>query len=482
APYTPQHNGLAKRRNRTLLNMARCMLKGKGLPKCYWGKAVNTTAYVLNRCPTKRMKDNTPEELWTGHKPRAYKLYNPTSKKVVISINVIVDEKSQWKWSSKTNKQVTMQLEDGVNDAAITYQPIVNQNQGTNHEEDMNTSSDDDDDDDKIQLSSVPAQAPRRSTRNRFPSVRLNDHEINTDSEVNEDAMKEELHSIEKNHTWKLVKLPPHKKAISVKWVFKVKKNPDGNIVKHKARLVARGFLQQEGIDYTEVYAPVARMETIRLVIAIAVHTIGHNVANIEKFKGGLKNEFEMSDLGKLNYFLDEQAVDATLFKQVVGSLRFICNIRPDINYAVGSVSRFMSKPKTSHLIAAKRILRYLKGTQDYGLAFPTSNNETQIELEGFSDSGWCGDKDDRRSTSRYWFRFRNSPISWSSKKHNIVALSSCEAEYVVAAQAACQVVWLESLFDELKINYAKAMRLNVDNKSAMSLAKIPLQMEGQST
>ncbi|CAJ2653926.1 unnamed protein product [Trifolium pratense] len=687
APYTPQHNGLAERRNRTLVNMARCMLKGKGLPKCYWGEAVNTAAYVLNRCPTKRLKDNTPEELWTGHKPSvkhlrifgslcyrhipdekrrklddkseklifigydatgAYRMYNPNNKKVVISRDVIVDEKSQWKWSSEANTQVTMQLEDGVNDAAITHQPVDNQNQGTHHEEDMHTSSDDDD---RIQLSSVPAQAPRRSTRNKFPSVRINNHEITSDSAVNEDgdlvhlafmadaepinwkeavvsskwnaAMKEELHSIEKNHTWKLVELPPQKKAISVKWVFKLKKDPDGKIVKHKARLVARGFLQQEGIDYTEVYAPVARMETIRLVIAIAssynwslyhmdvksaflngpleeeVYVLqppgfeiaseknkvyklnkalyglkqaprawnkrideflqkegfvkctvefgvymkgsdisdaiviclyvddllitGHNTTSIEKFKGRLKSEFEMSDLGKLNYFLglefhyasdgivlhqrkyiedvlkrfqmenckaaetpmdanlklskneDEQAVDATLFKQVVGSLRFICNTRPDINYAVGLVSRFMSKPKTSHLIAAKRILRYLKGTQDYGLAFPTSNSETQIELEGFSDSDWCGDKDDRRSTSGYWFRFRNSPISWSSKKQNIVALSSCEAEYVAAAQAACQAVWLESLLEELKINYVKPMRLNIDNKSAISLAKNPI-------
>jgi hypothetical protein len=117
--------------------------------------------------------------------------------------------------------------------------------------------------------------------------------------------------------------------------------------------------------------------------------------------------------------------VDATLFKQVVGSLRFICNTRPDINYDVGSVSRFMSNPKTPHLIAAKRILRYLKGTKEYGLNFPTSDTEGKMELEGFSDSDWCGDKDDRRSTYGYWFNFRNSPISWSSKKQNIVSLSS---------------------------------------------------------
>ncbi|KAK2352556.1 putative mitochondrial protein [Trifolium repens] len=661
APYTPQHNGLAERRNRTLLNMARCMLKGKNLPKCYWGEAVNTAAYVLNRCPTTRLKEVTPEELWSGNKPSvkhlrifgslcyrhipdekrrklddkseqliligydatgAYKMYNPKNQKVVISRDVVVDEKSQWQWNSEANKNIAVQLDDVIHDGEDTHQPAVDLTQGE-----------------------------RRSTRQRFPSVRLIDHEITTDDVVNDDgdivhlafmadcepinwqdaianpkwhnAMQEEINSIEKNRTWKLVELPDHKKAISVKWIFKLKTNLDGSIAKHKARLVARGFLQQQGIDYTEVYAPVARMETIRLVVAITssfnwplfhmdvksaflngpleeeVYVLqppgfevesdrdkvyklekalyglkqaprawnkridqflsnegfvkcsvefgvymkgtdisnailiclyvddflitGSNTDSIEKFKGRLKVEFEMSDLGKLNYFLglefhyasdgvvlhqrkyiadvlkrfhmencneaetpmeanlklsmseDEQAVDATLFKQVVGSLRFICNTRPDINYAVGSVSRFMSKPKTSHLIAAKRILRYLKGTKDYGLAFPTSNNNSQIELEGFSDSDWCGDKDDRRSTLGYWFRFRNSPISWSSKKQSIVALSSCEAEYVAAAQAACQAVWLESLLEELKINYVKPMRLNVDNKSAISLAKNPI-------
>ena len=85
-------------------------------------------------------------------------------------------------------------------------------------------------------------------------------------------AMKEELEAIERNKTWKLTKLPDKKKAISVRWVFKLKLKPDGSIGKHKARLVARGFLQKPGIDYFEVFAPVARHETIRLVIALAVN------------------------------------------------------------------------------------------------------------------------------------------------------------------------------------------------------------------
>jgi hypothetical protein len=83
-------------------------------------------------------------------------------------------------------------------------------------------------------------------------------------------AMKEDLDSIESNQTWELVDLPHKKKAIDVKWVYKLKMNSKGKVTRHKARLVARGFLQKEGIDYGEVFAPVTRMETIRLVTAIS--------------------------------------------------------------------------------------------------------------------------------------------------------------------------------------------------------------------
>ncbi|WVZ20588.1 hypothetical protein V8G54_007910, partial [Vigna mungo] len=83
-------------------------------------------------------------------------------------------------------------------------------------------------------------------------------------------AMIEELKSIEKNQTWKLMDLSCGKRSIGVKWIFKTKRNPDGTILKHKARLVAKGFLQKKGVDFTEVYAPVARLETICLIIAVA--------------------------------------------------------------------------------------------------------------------------------------------------------------------------------------------------------------------
>jgi len=82
--------------------------------------------------------------------------------------------------------------------------------------------------------------------------------------------MVEELKAIEKNRTWKLVDLPKHKSPINVRWIFKIKCRADGTIAKYKARLIAKGFLQKHGIDFTKVYAPVARMETIRLLLSIA--------------------------------------------------------------------------------------------------------------------------------------------------------------------------------------------------------------------
>ncbi|XP_052730517.1 secreted RxLR effector protein 161-like [Vigna angularis] len=124
-----------------------------------------------------------------------------------------------------------------------------------------------------------------------------------------------------------------------------------------------------------------------------------------------------------------ESKVDATLFKQIVRFLRYMCNSRPDISFGVGLVSRFMHDPRQSHLAAAKHILRYLKGTTNYSLLFPKKLNSTSGVLEAWCDSNWSGDQVDRRSTCGYLFKCMGASISWCSKKQNVVALSSCEAE-----------------------------------------------------
>ncbi|MCI36101.1 reverse transcriptase, partial [Trifolium medium] len=102
--------------------------------------------------------------------------------------------------------------------------------------------------------------------------------------------------SIEKNDTWKLVPLPDKKKPITVKWVYKVKHLPDGSIAKYKARLVAKGFSQKPGIDFTEIFAPVARLETMRVVVAIA-NRLSWDIVQLD-----VKSAFLNGKLGKEVY------------------------------------------------------------------------------------------------------------------------------------------------------------------------------------
>ena len=108
-------------------------------------------------------------------------------------------------------------------------------------------------------------------------------------------ACEEEIASIERNHTWLLVDLPAGAKAIGLKWVFKLKRNPDGSVNKYKARLVANGYVQRHGVDYDEVFAPVARIETIRLIIALAAShgwEVHHLDVKTAFLHGDLKEEF----------------------------------------------------------------------------------------------------------------------------------------------------------------------------------------------
>lgn len=95
--------------------------------------------------------------------------------------------------------------------------------------------------------------------------------------------------------------------------------------------------------------------------------------------------------------------------------------------------------------------------------------------IKAFSDSDWCGDKGERKSTQGYLFQFLNAPISWLSKKQDVVVFSLCETEYITSSQATCQILWLESLLEELKVEYKKLVQLYVDNKFSISLAKNPI-------
>ena len=134
------------------------------------------------------------------------------------------------------------------------------------------------------------------------------------------------------------------------------------------------------------------------------------------------------------------EKVDATMYRQMVGSLMYPTNMRPDICFAVNTLSQYLKDPRHVHLTAAKHILRYLKGTVDYGLKYKA---DQRINLEGYVDSDWAVSAIDRKSTSGCFFSMGSGVISWFSRKQSYVALSTAEAEYLTACSASCEVVWL---------------------------------------
>ena len=178
----------------------------------------------------------------------------------------------------------------------------------------------------------------------------------------------------------------------------------------------------------------------------------------------------------KLSKVSSNPPVDATLYRSIVGSLRYLVHTRPDIAFAVGMVSRFMEAPTMEHWSAVKHLLRYISGTRSHGCVY--RRGEGALELIGYSDADLAGDCDDRKSTSGAFFFLGQSPMSWQSQKQHVVALSSCEAEYIAGATAACQGVWLSRLLVDLVNMKAVAPLLYIDNKSALALAKNPVLHE----
>ena len=190
-------------------------------------------------------------------------------------------------------------------------------------------------------------------------------------------------------------------------------------------------------------------------------------------------DRFEMKDCNpvstptefglKLNKDHEGKKVDSTLYKQIVGSLMYLTATRPDIMYSVSLISRYMENPTKIHLLVAKRILRYLQGTRDFGLFYKKGE---KLELFGFTDNDYARDQDDRRSTSGYVFMLGTGAVSWSSKKQQIVSLSTIEAKFITAIVCACQAIWLRRILEELQFKQVEATTVFCDNNSAIKLSK----------
>lgn len=322
AVYTPQQNGVCKRKNCNIMNMVRSLLTTSGVPKNFWPEAVNWSIHILNRSPTLAVQNMTREEAWSGRRPavdhfwifgciayahildekrrkldnkgekciflgvsdksKAYKLYNPSTMKIVISRDVVFDEEGTWSWNQTRVKE---NIPADFDDQKKGQQPMENEQE---EEVTQNIPTAD--------QSPLAAESQRPQQVGRRPAWMI-DYEVtgvdqgddplthfvlfsDCDPTIFEEAVKEskwrkavdaEITAIERNETWELCDLPKGQKTIGVKWIYKTKLKENGEVDKHNARLVAKGYKQEFGVDYKEVFAPVAGDDTIRLVIAMAV-------------------------------------------------------------------------------------------------------------------------------------------------------------------------------------------------------------------
>ncbi|GJX04173.1 retrovirus-related pol polyprotein from transposon TNT 1-94 [Tanacetum coccineum] len=314
APRTPQSNGVVERKNRTLQEMSRTMLNEQSLPQKFWCNAVDTSTYILNRILIRAILGKTPYELLRGRKPtldyfrvfgskcfilntkdyltkfdpksyegvflgysqnsKAYIILNKHTRKVEESLNVTFDETPP---PSKTSPLVDddldeeeaikvtekKNLENDIVDETLEVDEIINIKESRNHPLENVIGN--------LNQRTLRSQAQNQSNFFCFISTI---EPKNVNEALGDEswivAMQEELNQFVANDVWELVPQPRNMTIIGTKWVFRNKLDENGIVSRNKARLVAQGYNQQEGIDYDETYAPVARLESIRILLAYA--------------------------------------------------------------------------------------------------------------------------------------------------------------------------------------------------------------------
>nr|GEZ07304.1 ribonuclease H-like domain-containing protein [Tanacetum cinerariifolium] len=317
---------------------------------------------------------------------------------------------------------------------------------------------------------------------------------------------------------------------IKLKWLWKNKKDEDQTVIRNKARLVAKWYAQEEGIDFEESFIPVARLEAVRIFIAYATHKSfpifqmdvktaflngplkeevyvaqpdgfvdpdhSEKVYRLRKALYGLKQDpmtwydelskfltskgftkgqsigTPMATKPKLDAELSGNPVDQSDYRSKIGSLMYLTSSRPDIVQAVCFYARYQSRPTEKHLKEVKMIFRYLKGTINMGLWYPKGSS---FELTAFSDADHAGCIDSRKSTSGGIQFLGDKLVSWMSKKQNCTVMSSAEVEYVMLSTSCAQAMWMRTQLQDYDFNYNK-ISLYCDSQSAIAISCNPVQ------
>ncbi|GJR94983.1 putative ribonuclease H-like domain-containing protein [Tanacetum coccineum] len=281
-------------------------------------------------------------------------------------------------------------------------------------------------------------------------------------------AMQEEMQQFINQKVWTLVPLPAGKNAIGTKWILKNKRDARGIVVRNKARLVAQGHRQEEGIDYDEclLYEKLKKKCMSLSPKAFEEPYITKHVYKVVKACNGLHQAprpvLQVKQLP--DGFLSAKT------RSMIGSLMYLTASRPDIMFAVSACSRHQVTPLTSHLNAVKKIFKYLKG-QQISLWYP---KDSLFPVGSYSDSDYAGSHGDRKSTTGGCQFLGRRLISWQCKKQTIVATSSTEAEYVAAASCCAQVLWIQNQLLDYGFNFMNT-KIFIDNQSTICIVKNPV-------
>nr|GEY38501.1 retrovirus-related Pol polyprotein from transposon TNT 1-94 [Tanacetum cinerariifolium] len=328
-----------------------------------------------------------------------------------------------------------------------------------------------------------------------------------TSAQSSSTAMQEELNGLE---VWELVPRPDKVMVITFIWIYKVKLDELGGILKNKARLVARGYRQEEGIDFEESFAPVARLEAIRIFLAYAAHKNmvvyqmdtktaflngnlreevyvsqpdgfadqdnPNHMYKLKKALYGLKQaprawydmllsflisqdfykvDTLMVEKSKLDEDKEGKAVDPSHYRGMIGTLLYLTTNRSDLQFAICMRARYQARPPEKHVHAVNQGLWYPK--------------DSSVALTTFADANHAGCQDTRRSTYGSFQFLGERLISWSSKRQKSAAISSTESEYIALSGCCAQILWMRSQLTDYGLGFNK-IPMYCDNESAISL------------
>jgi hypothetical protein len=308
-----------------------------------------------------------------------------------------------------------------------------------------------------------------------------------------------------KTHVWKLNKS-----------LYGLKQAPRSWYGRIDSFLTSLGFTKSK--DDSNLYFKVMNDDSVILLLYVDDLFLNGEENLITYCKKKLATEFEMKDLGLMHYFLglevwkipekiflnqgkyavetlkrfdmlecksmntpmetkllvytSSELVDVTLYRQIIGSLMYVMNTRPDICFVVNTLIQYLVDPRRVHLVDAKHVMRYLKSMLDYGLYY---TGDHDFKLYGYIDSHWAGSASGRKSTSRCCFNLGLAMTSWKSRKQSSISLSTTEAEYIATCSTSCEAIWIQKLLTGLFDLEMEATVILCDNQSCIKMMENPV-------